>query len=347
MEIHKIAEDVKGFALANNELYWSSANELIKLENGITKSILKSKEKLQEVKFETPYIFVPDIYGNSYIVQIDPKYHQNIFIKKVIDKDKVIVSHDRKTKLYNPIDRSIKDLLNHRIFHFFQEENWLFAEYEKNIVAYSIETGELIWTQSIEKLLGFYSDIRGSKKDYKVTRFIGIQDNKIVIQLTNVTLVALNFETGESSNILNLNEKVSLTSNSFYDDFCHPHITNDKIIWLNNQRLMNIDTSSFAVKIIKDYFNEPKGEQFRFMKNTMYKGKILFTADKGSEYITPSRIGLMDSKDGKILWEHQLIKTGGIPESPTVCDNKMYIKTANKTLYSVNIDKYINQNARL
>ena len=347
MEIDRIAEDVKGFALANNELYWSSDNELLKLENGTTKSILKSEEKLQEVKFETPYIFVPDIYGNSYIIQTEPKYHQNILIKKVIDKDKFIVSHDRKTKLYNPIDRSIKDLLNHRIFHFFQEENWLFAEYEKNIVAYSVETGELVWSQSLEKLLGFYSDIRGSKLDYKVTRFVGKHKNEIIIQLTNATLVALNSETGESSNILNLNEKAILTSNSFYDDYCHPHITNDKIIWLNNQRLMNIDTSSFSVNVIKDYFDEPKDEQFRFMKNTLYKGKILFTADKGFEYVTPSRIGLMDSQDGKILWEHQLTKTGGIPESPKICENEMYIRTANKTLYSVNIDKYINQNARL
>lgn len=342
MEIHKIAEDVKGFALANNELYWSSENELLKLENGTTKSILKSEEKLQEVKFETPYIFVPDIYGNSYIIQTEAKYHQNIFIKKVIDKDKLIVSHDRKTKIYNPIDRSIKDLLNHRIFHFFQEKNCLFAEYEKNIVAYSIETGELIWTQSLHKLLGFYTDIRGLKKEYKVTRFIGIHENEIIIQLTHATLVALNTDTGESSNILNVNETASLPSNSFYDDYCHPHITNDKIIWLNNQRLMTIDTRSFEVNIVKDFFNEPKGKQFRFMKNTLYNGKMLFTADKGSEYITPSRIGVMDSKDGKILWEHQLTKTGGILDSPMAYDNRMHIRTANKTLYSVNIDKYIN-----
>lgn len=342
MNVHRIAEEVKGFAIANNEIYWSSENQLLKLEDGETKTILISKERLQEVKFETPYLFVPDFHGNSYIFQTKPNYHPNLFIKKVISEDKVIVSHDKLTKLYNPIKNELKDLINYRIFHFYQHQDYLITQHDKNIIAYSIDSGSTIWNKSINNLLGTYTDNTGNRKEYKVTKFICINNNDLLVQFTNSILISMNIETGTLSYKLNLKEKAPVPASVFYDDYCHPSIVDGKLIWLNNQRLMKIDINNGAVNVVKDYFNEPKDEQYRFMKNISYNDKILFVADKGWKNVTPSIIGIMDSNNGNIMWEHQLINTGGLPEEPQVNNNIMFIRTANKTLYSIDIEEQIN-----
>jgi len=338
MKIHRIAEKVKGFTIVNNEVYWSSECQLLKLENGEHKCILKSKEKLQEIRYETPYLYGPDFYGNSYIVQTEQKYYPNIFVQKVISEDKLIVSYDKKTKLYNPITNDFKDLLDHRIFQFYRHQDFLISEHEKHIIAYSVNSGNTIWSQSIKDILGTYTDITGNEKEYRVTKFIGIIINDLVIQLTNSMLISINVETGLLSHLINLKETAPIPSSIFYDDYCHPSILGNKLIWLNNQRLMEVDVKNETVNVLKDYYNEPKNQQYRFMKNTANKDKILFVADKGWEYITPSRIGIMNSKDGKIIWERQLQKTGGLPEEPQLYNNTMYIRTANKTLYSIDLE---------
>ena len=112
------------------------------------------------------------------------------------------------------------------------------------------------------------------------------------------------------------------------------------MVWLNNQRLLKIDLDSYEIEIIKDYFNVPKEEQFRFMHSTYFEDKIYFVADYGWQYVTPSRVGVMDVNTGGVIWQQQLEKTGGLPEPPKVTKDKLYIRTAKGEIYIFEKESY-------
>ena len=74
------------------------------------------------------------------------------------------------------------------------------------------------------------------------------------------------------------------------------------------------------------------------MKNSYYNDNIFFVADKGWQYVTPSRFGILNPKNGNIIWEKQLKKTGGLPEAPKIKENTIFIRTTTKTLYMFELD---------
>jgi hypothetical protein len=209
----------------------------------------------------------------------------------------------------------------------------VFFASKSEIYSLSVPNPEkLSWRNNLAKLCAFTNSFK-EKKDYEIRQFIGVHKDQLIVQLTDATLLFLNIGNGSKVHTLHLNESHPFKKNSVYDDDYPPHLVDDKLIWLNRQRLLEIDLNTYDIEIKKDYSNVPKKEQFRFMHSTHFEGKIYFVADYGWQYVTPSRVGVMDGNTGEIIWEQQLEKTGGLPEAPKVTSDKLFIRTAKGELY--------------
>lgn len=175
--------------------------------------------------------------------------------------------------------------------------------------------------------LGNYKNQSNEECTYEVKQFLGVFENKLIVQLSNATFLILNLDTGDLIKKINLNESHFLPSPVFYDDEFKAHLADNQIFWLNNQRLLKIDLSNFHATIIKDYFEKPRENQFRFMSNIYRNGKIYFVADYGWQYVTSSYVGVLDAEAGEVLWDEQLKNTGGLSEAPQVTNDRLYIRT--------------------
>ena len=95
--------------------------------------------------------------------------------------------------------------------------------------------------------------------------------------------------------------------------------------WILNSSLIHIDLNEFAPKLVKDYFNVPKENLWRFNKSTLYNGYLYFTGDYGMEYAVSTRVGVLNPETGEVLWQEKLEKTGGLSSSPQVAENNLYV----------------------
>ena len=188
------------------------------------------------------------------------------------------------------------------------------------------------WQFSLESL-GTYRNFTNEVVSYSVMKFVGEYNNRLIIQLSNATLLFLDIINGKTGKIIHLNIEHPILPTCHYDDSFPPHLVGDQLLWLNNQRYFSINLNTYEIKVVKDYFKEPKENQFRFMSNTYFEGKLYFVADIGWQYVVPTRIGVMDAETGEVLWQQQLHKTGGLPEPPQVTQDKLFIRTTKGTLY--------------
>jgi len=209
-------------------------------------------------------------------------------------------------------------------------ENKIGLRTNLSIYFYDIKTGNPLWHFDLNQF-GTYRKVTDDLA-YKVVQFVGIWQGKLLVQLTNARLIALDINTGELLHDIEINKTNPLTK-AYYDAYIKMHLVDDKIIWLTNQTLLHIDLNTFTPVVVKEYYNLPKERQWRFMHNTYHKGKLYFTADYAWQYVTPSYVGVMDAQTGTVLWSQQLEKTGGLPEAPKVTDEKLYIRTNNKVLH--------------
>lgn len=214
----------------------------------------------------------------------------------------------------------------------FTYRSYAFFLIENSIHAYTLPTAQRLWQFSLEGL-GSFTTLNAQTKSYRVLHFIGVYQNQLLVQLNNATLLMLNITTGKTISIVHLYKNLPLPKGGFYDDFCKMHLVNNHVVLLSNQSLTKINLDNFKAECIKGYYDAPREQQFRFMKNTYHNGHIYFVADYAWQYVTPSRVGVMDTTTGEVLWQQQLEKTGGLPEAPQVSGNKLYVLTANKELY--------------
>lgn len=220
----------------------------------------------------------------------------------------------------------------HNIIYIYLECNQVFLASKSEIWCFDLDRGKEVWCYSLSTL-GNYLSVSNEEKPHTVKAFLGSFNGLLVIQLANATILFLDIMSGQVSKILHVNTQCPLPQGVFYDDAFSPHIIDGQLIWLNNQRLLKVDLEDYEIKVIKNYYDEPKDKQFRFMHNSYFGDKIYFVADYGWQYVTPSRIGVMDYATGEVICNKKLEKTGGLPEPPKVMTNKLYIRTAKGDLY--------------
>lgn len=220
----------------------------------------------------------------------------------------------------------------HNITYIYLECNQVFFASKSEVRSFDLEKGKEVWSYSLSTL-GNYLNVSNEEKQYAVKTFLGSYNGLLIIQLANATILFLDIVSGEVSKVLHVNTLCPLPQGVFYDDAFAPHIIDGQLIWLNNQRLLEINLEDYKIKVVKNYYDESKEKQFRFMHNSYFGDKIYFVADYGWQYVTPSRIGEMDGATGEVIWNKQLEKTGGLPESPKVTANNIFIRTAKGDLY--------------
>jgi len=130
--------NVDNFLIVDDKLYFSNGKEVID-EKG--HSILNSPLSLQFLNYKEPYFYIPDIYGNTYLImEKETRFLKDIFIKKVISDSFLLVSKDKKTAILNIINNEFHYILNSRIFKFLEWKEKLFFKNKNTIQGIKVDS---------------------------------------------------------------------------------------------------------------------------------------------------------------------------------------------------------------
>jgi hypothetical protein len=331
---HKINQ-VSSFKISNNFIVYKDIASLMD-----KKLFLNGNEIGKNITgfqcFEN-YIIYSNWSNKTYMYDIINKFSDEIRYEQIseykLDK-KLVFSINQELYIVDKFEELYildSDILK---YYNFLLDNLYFSTNENNtqIHAYTLPSATPLWQFDLGSL-GEYVNISNEKCSYEVRFFLGIYVDCLLVQLSNATIICIDCNTGKQKYIVNLNESYPLPKPVFYDDSFKAHIVGEKLIFLNNQRLLHINLDSFEITIIQDYFTQERAFQYRFMHNTYFEDKIYFVADYGWQYVTPSYVGVMNANTGEVLWKQQLENTGGLSEAPQVNSDKLYIRTNNNVLH--------------
>ncbi|WP_315161755.1 hypothetical protein [Capnocytophaga leadbetteri] len=345
-EVQSIS-NVDNFLVVDDKLYFSNGKEVID-EKG--HSILNSPLSLQFLNYKEPYFYIPDIYGNTYLImEKETRFLKDIFIKKVISDSFLLVSKDKKTAILNIINNEFHYILNSRIFKFLEWKEKLFFKNKNTIQGIEIYTGQFLWEFPLSSL-GKGKDYNTDEEfDYEVEQFVGIYNNILWVYIERGGFIGLDIQTGELKHRIlgipkgNLLGKVDsyVDSEEFYIFYRAKFILDDKkgiIIGLIADRFFEIDLNKEKATPML-YGMWDKMEKMNLKKygvngNTSLQGDLLyFYNDKELQF------GILDINTKEIIYISEPIAVVERDDSFTrlrdlkVSENKVYILDSNHTLH--------------
>ena len=186
--------NVDNFLIVDDKLYFSNGKEVID-ERG--HSILNSPLSLQFLNYKEPYFYIPDIYGNTYLImENEVRFLKDIFIKDVISDSFLLVSKDKKTAILNIINNEFHYILNSRIFKFLEWKEKLFFKNKNTIQGIEIYTGQFLWEFPLSSL-GKWKNSWDEERDFEVYKLIGIYNNILWAFIEIGGFIGLDIKTGE------------------------------------------------------------------------------------------------------------------------------------------------------
>jgi len=186
--------NVDNFLVVDDKLYFSNGKEVID-EKG--HSILNSPLSLQFLNYKEPYFYIPDIYGNTYLImEKETRFLKDIFIKKVISDSFLLVSKDKKTAIFDIINNEFHYILNSRIFKFLEWKEKLFFKNKNTIQGIEIYTGQFLWEFPLSSL-GKWKNSWDEERDFEVYKLIGIYNNILWAFIEIGGFIGLDIKTGE------------------------------------------------------------------------------------------------------------------------------------------------------
>ena len=186
--------NVDNFLVVDDKLYFSNGKEVID-EKG--HSILNCPLSLQFLNYKEPYFYIPDIYGNTYLImEKETRFLKDIFIKKVISDSFLLVSKDKKTAILNIINNEFHYILNSRIFKFLEWKEKLFFKNKNTIQGIEIYTGQFLWEFPLSSL-GKWKNSWDEERDFEVYKLIGIYNNIFWAFIEIGGFIGLDIKTGE------------------------------------------------------------------------------------------------------------------------------------------------------
>ena len=186
--------NVDNFLIVDDKLYFSNGKEVID-ERG--HSILNSPLSLQFLNYKEPYFYIPDIYGNTYLImEKEVRFLKDIFIKKVISDSFLLVSKDKKTAIFDIINNEFHYILNSRIFKFLEWKEKLFFKNKNTIQGIEIYTGKFLWEFPLSSL-GKWKNSWDEERDFEVYKLIGIYNNILWAFIEIGGFIGLDIKTGE------------------------------------------------------------------------------------------------------------------------------------------------------
>ncbi|AUC76144.1 hypothetical protein [Olleya sp. Bg11-27] len=325
--------NVKEVSFLNNELCFIENNKLI--IGGVLLDVSPMLYKIDSLN----NIWIKDNLWENYrfdfITKSLIKLNFNISLNSDIT-EYIIIFKDKKSRCLSVRDNREIITFNgiDKIKNYFSFQNYLFINHINYLQSYILPNVNSKWQFSFDNI-GTYQ-FQGQTKVYEVKSFVGVDNNVLILMLSNCRIISLDINTGALQYDIKLAEIYGKDSGNFIDvhNTLHLDIKNNRLLFLSNQTLVHINLSNFSHTLIKEYQHETKEKQWRFMKNTLAEdGLLYFTADYAWQYVTPSYIGVMNPNTGDVLWSQQLEKTGGINEPPQIRGTKLYIRTVTKDLY--------------
>ena len=339
--------NVDNFLVVDDKLYFSNGKEVID-EKG--HSILNCPLSLQFLNYKEPYFYIPDIYGNTYLImEKETRFLKDIFIKKVISDSFLLVSKDKKTAILNIINNEFHYILNSRIFKFLEWKEKLFFKNKNTIQGIEIYTGQFLWEFSLSSL-GKGKDYNTDEEfDYEVEQFVGIYNNILWVYIERGGFIGLDIQTGELEHRIlgipkgNLLGKVDsyVDSEEFYIFYRAKFILDDKkgvIIGLIADRFFEIDLNKEKITPMLygmwDKMEKMNLKKYGVSGNTSLQGDLLyFYNDKELQF------GILDINTKEIIYVSEPIAVVERDDSFTrlrdlkVSENKVYILDSNDTLH--------------
>ena len=339
--------NVDNFLVVDDKLYFSNGKEVID-EKG--HSILNCPLSLQFLNYKEPYFYIPDIYGNTYLImEKETRFLKDIFIKKVISDSFLLVSKDKKTAILNIINNEFHYILNSRIFKFLEWKEKLFFKNKNTIQGIEIYTGQFLWEFSLSSL-GKGKDYNTDEEfDYEVEQFVGIYNNILWVYIERGGFIGLDIQTGELKHRIlgipkgNLLGKVDsyIDGEEFYIFYRAKFILDEKkgiIIGLIADRFFEIDLNKEKITPMlygmRDKMEKMNLKKYGVSGNTSLQGDLLyFYNDKELQF------GVLDINTKEIIYVSEPIAVVERDDSFTrlrdlkVSENKVYILDSNHTLH--------------
>ena len=339
--------NVDNFLVVDDKLYFSNGKEVID-EKG--HSILNCPLSLQFLNYKEPYFYIPDIYGNTYLImEKETRFLKDIFIKKVISDSFLLVSKDKKTAILNIINNEFHYILNSRIFKFLEWKEKLFFKNKNTIQGIEIYTGQFLWEFSLSSL-GKGKDYNTDEEfDYEVEQFVGIYNNILWVYIERGGFIGLDIQTGELKHRIlgipkgNLLGKVDsyVDNEEFYIFYRAKFILDEKkgiIIGLIADRFFEIDLNKEKITPMLygmwDKMEKMNLKKYGVSGNTSLQGDLLyFYNDKELQF------GILEINTKEIIYVSEPIAVVERDDSFTrlrdlkVSENKVFILDSNHTLH--------------
>ena len=326
--------NVDNFLIVDDKLYFSNGKEVID-ERG--HSILNSPLSLQFLNYKEPYFYIPDIYGNTYLIMgKEVRFLKDIFIKKVISDSFLLVSKDKKTAILNIINNEFHYILNSRIFKFLEWKEKLFFKNKNTIQGIEIYTGQFLWEFPLSSL-GKWKNSWDEERDFEVYKLIGIYNNILWAFIEIGGFIGLDIKTGElkyriSEYHMGKESKLFFRSDYYLDN------ERGKIFGLAHI-FIEIDLNQ-APPFVTQYGLQEEFEKYNIKKANDTAEDFVVQDNLLYFYLAEQlRFGILDINTKEIIYVSEPIAVVERDDSFTqlkdlkVSENKVYILDSNHTLH--------------
>ena len=337
--------NVDNFLIVDKKLYFSNGKEVIG-ENG--HSILISPLSLQFLNYKEPYFYIPDIYGNTYLImEKEVRFLKDIFIKKVISDSFLLVSKDKKTAIFDIINNEFHYILNSRIFKFLEWKEKLFFKNKNTIQGIEIYTGKFLWEFSLSLLGKHKNPYTDEEKDFEVRRLIGIYNNILWVFLNAKGFIGLDIETGKLKyRIPEFHQAIGKTITSSYEDrkgfFRSDYLLDNekgKIFGMAMDVFIEIDLTQ-EPPFVTQYGLQEEFEKYNIKKANDTAEDYVIQDDLLYFYLAEQlKFGVLDINTKEIIYVSEPIAVVERDDCFTqlkdlkVSENKVYILDSNHTLH--------------
>ena len=326
--------NVDNFLIVDDKLYFSNGKEVID-ERG--HSILNSPLSLQFLNYKEPYFYIPDIYGNTYLImEKEVRFLKDIFIKKVISDSFLLVSKDKKTAILNIINNEFHYILNSRIFKFLEWKEKLFFKNKNTIQGIEIYTGQFLWEFPLSSL-GKWKNSWDEERDFEVYKLIGIYNNIFWAFIEIGGFIGLDIKTGELKYRISEYHMGKESKLFFRSDY-----------YLDNERGKIFGLAHIFIEI--DLTQEPPFVTQYGLQEEFEKYNIKKANDTAEDYVVQDdllyfslfnqlRFGILDINTKEIIYVSEPIAVVERDDCFTqlkdlkVSENKVYILDSNHTLH--------------
>ena len=326
--------NVDNFLIVDDKLYFSNGKEVID-ERG--HSILNSPLSLQFLNYKEPYFYIPDIYGNTYLIMgKEVRFLKDIFIKKVISDSFLLVSKDKKTAILNIINNEFHYILNSRIFKFLEWKEKLFFKNKNTIQGIEIYTGQFLWEFPLSSL-GKWKNSWDEERDFEVYKLIGIYNNILWAFIEIGGFIGLDIKTGELKYRISEYHMGKESKLFFRSDY-----------YLDNERGKIFGLAHIFIEI--DLNQDPPFVTQYGLQEEFEKYNIKKANDTAEDFVVQDnllyfylaeqlRFGILDINTKEIIYVSEPIAVVERDDSFTrlrdlkVSENKVYILDSNHTLH--------------